>query len=306
MALTLLEAAKLQQDPLKRGVIEVFPRTSPVLERLPFMDIQGNAYTYNREEELPGVAFRAVGGSYTESTGIINPITEALKILGGVSDVDRALVKTQGNVNDLRSLHDGLKAKAASLYFTKMFFEGDSGSDPKQFDGLKARLTGDQLLAMGSTSGGDTLTLAKVDELIDAIQGGPDVLFMNKTMRRKINTLMRSAGQASETVSDSFGRQVPAYAGVPIGVIEDDELGAGILGFDEANPGGGSDVGTSIYAVRFGAGEYVSGLQAGAMDVEDLGLYSGGVAYRTLIEWVCALAVFNGKSAARLYGIKNA
>ena len=28
--LTLLEAAKLVTDPLKRGVIEIFPRTSPV------------------------------------------------------------------------------------------------------------------------------------------------------------------------------------------------------------------------------------------------------------------------------------
>ena len=45
-----------------------------------------------------------------------------------------------------------------------------------------------------------TLTLAKLDEMIDQVQGSPDVLFMNKTMRRKINALMRAAGQATETV----------------------------------------------------------------------------------------------------------
>ena len=43
--LTLLEAAKLVQDPLKRGVIEIFPRVSPVLERLPFFEVNGQAYT---------------------------------------------------------------------------------------------------------------------------------------------------------------------------------------------------------------------------------------------------------------------
>lgn len=252
------------------------------------------------------MAFRSIGGSYTESTGVVNPVTESLKVMGGTSDVDRALVKTQGNVNNLRATHDRMKAKAASLYFTKMYFEGDSSTYATQFDGLQTRLTGDQLIAMGSTSGGDTLTLAKIDELIDAVQGGPDVLFMNKTMRRKVNTLIRAAGQAIETVSDSFGRQIPAYAGVPIGVIEEDEAGNTILDFDEDNPGGGSSVGTSIYACRFGVGEYVSGLQAGTMDVIDMGLYSGGVAYRTLIEWICGLAVFHPKSAARLYGIKNA
>ena len=41
MSLTLLEASKLVQDPLKRGVIEIFPRVSPVLERLPFFEVRG-------------------------------------------------------------------------------------------------------------------------------------------------------------------------------------------------------------------------------------------------------------------------
>ena len=306
MALTLLEAAKLKTDPLQRGVIEVFPRTSPVLERLPFLGVSSDSYKYNREQTLPGIAFRAVGGSYTESTGVINPVTESLAILGGVSDVDRALVKTQGDINNLRAVHDGLKAKAAALKFTKTFFKGDSKTTTTEFDGLQQRLTGDQLIAMGSTSGGDTLTLAKLDELIDAVEGGPDVLFCNKIVRRKINTLVRAAGQAVETVSDSFGRQLTAYAGVPIGVIEDDNEGTAILGFTEANPGGGSDVGTSIYAVRFGVSEFVCGLQCGELDVIDQGLYSGGVAYRTLIEWICGMAVFHPKSAARLYGVKSA
>ena len=306
MSLTLLEAAKLQQDPLKRGVIETFASTSPVLERLPMMNIAGNAYTYNREETLPGVAFRAVGGSYSESTGVINPVTEALKLLGGTSDTDRALVKTQGNAANLRATHDRMKAKAISLRFTKTFFEGNSGTYATQFDGLQTRLTGNQLISAGAAASGATLTLAKIDETIDAVQGGPDVLFMNKTLRRKTNALMRAAGQAQETVSDSFGRQIPAYAGVPIGIIEDDEQGNAILDFDEECAGGGSDVGSSIYAVRFGASEFVSGLQAGGIDVEDLGLYSGGTSYRTLIEWIVGMAVFHPKSAARLYSIKNA
>ena len=306
MSLTLLEAAKLKSDPLQRGVIEVFPRTSPVLERLPFLPVSSDSYKYNQEQTLPGIVFRGIGEGYTESTGVINPVTETLSILGGVSDVDRALVKTQGKVNDLRAVHDGLKAKAAALKFTKTFFKGDNGTDPKEFDGLENRLTGDQLIAAGSTSGGDELTLDLLDQLIDAVVGGPDALFMNKTMRRKVNALVRAAGQATEVVSDAFGRQLTAYAGVPIGVIEDDETGTTILGFNEANPGGGTAASTSIYAVRFGVSEFLSGLQCGEMDVEDMGLYSGGTAYRTLIEWICGVAVFHPKAAARLHGVKNA
>ena len=83
-----------------------------------------------------------------------------------------------------------------------------------------------------------------------------------------------------------------------IGIIEDDNEGSAILGFDET----GST--SSIYAVRFGVAEFVSGLQNGSMDVEDLGLVNG-VFYQTLIEWICGLAVFHPKSAARLKGIEN-
>jgi hypothetical protein len=234
----------------------------------------------------------------------VNPQTERLFVLGGTSKVDRALVKTQGNVNNLRATYDGMKAKAVSLEYTKAFFKGSNSDDPNEFDGLQERLTGDQVVDQGSSSGGDTLTLAKLDEMIDQVQGSPDVLYMNKTLRRKVNSLMRAEGQATETVSDSFGRQIPAYAGIPIAVVEEDKDGDLILAFDEDNPGGGTAASSSIYAVRFGAAEYVSGLQAGLMDVIDLGLDE--TYYKTLIEWITGLGVFHPKAAARLRGIKNA
>lgn len=290
MSITLAEAAKLVQNPLQRGVIEIFPRTSPVLERLPFFPVNGQAYVYNQEQTLPGVAFRGINQSYTESTGVVNPHTERLYVLGGISAVDRALVKTQGNVNNIRAIHDAMKAKATALAFTKTFFKGDNSDNPSEFDGLEKRLTGAQVIDAGGE-----LTLAALDEAIDAVQGGPDMLFMNKTLRRKVNALVRAAGQAVETVNDSFGRQLSTYAGIPIGVIEDDKDGNLILDFEETGES------SSIYAVRFGAAEWVSGLQSGAMDVIDLGLTD--TMYKTLIEWVCGLAVFHPRAASRLKGI---
>ena len=43
MALTLAEAAVLSDNDLQRGVIETFVQASPVLDRLPLMNIEGNA-----------------------------------------------------------------------------------------------------------------------------------------------------------------------------------------------------------------------------------------------------------------------
>jgi len=46
MALTLAEAAKLSNDTLLTGVIETIIYDSPVLQKLPFIEIVGNGLTY--------------------------------------------------------------------------------------------------------------------------------------------------------------------------------------------------------------------------------------------------------------------
>ena len=56
--LTITEWAKLNPNPLTSGIVEIFVAENPILAALPFINIAGNAYTYNRETSLPGVAFR--------------------------------------------------------------------------------------------------------------------------------------------------------------------------------------------------------------------------------------------------------
>lgn len=170
--LTILEAAKLADNPLQSGIVEIYATNNAVLERLPFADIQGTAYGYNREGTLAGIAFRGIKEGYTESTGIINPQTEPLTICGGDSDYDVALVKMAGNNDVLRAAHDALKAKALTLTWLKTWFDGDSVANPREFDGLNRRLIGSQVIDAGA-AGGATLTLAKLDELIDAMRGTP-------------------------------------------------------------------------------------------------------------------------------------
>ena len=47
MALTLAEASKLSNDVLLQGVVETIVKDSPVLQKLPFVEIVGNVLTYN-------------------------------------------------------------------------------------------------------------------------------------------------------------------------------------------------------------------------------------------------------------------
>jgi hypothetical protein len=61
MALTLVEASKLSNDTLLSGVIETIAQESPILQRLPFIEIVGNGLTYNRENTSPTAAFYDIG-----------------------------------------------------------------------------------------------------------------------------------------------------------------------------------------------------------------------------------------------------
>ena len=63
MALNITEAAKLSTDTLAKGVLETFVQVSPILDRIPLMNIDGNAYAYNEEATLPGGIIPAYAGN---------------------------------------------------------------------------------------------------------------------------------------------------------------------------------------------------------------------------------------------------
>lgn len=304
MALTLVEAAKLHSgDVVRQAVIELYAGSSEVLMNLPFENIDGNALKYNREEALPGVGFRGVNEGYTESTGILNPITEALVIAGGDLDVDKFIVDTMGM--DQRTTQEAMKIRALALAWTKKFIKGDSSTAPREFDGLQNRITGAQKIANGNTSGGDVLSLAKLDELIDQTLN-PTALLMNKTMRRRLTQAARNytIGGFITMTQDEFGRTVYRYNDLPIMTVDLDEAGNAILPFTEANPGGSTPASTSIYCLSMGDG-MLMGLQNGTIDARDIGELESKPAYRTRVEWYSGIACFNGRCASRLHGIKD-
>lgn len=246
---------------------------------------------------MPGIAFRGFNEGYTESTGVLNPLTESLTIIGGDSDFDVAQIKMGTGDNDTRAVHDAMKAKALTLSWLKTFFAGNATSNPKEFDGLNQRLTGNQVISAGTN--GAALTMDMLDQLVDAIQGTPSLLLMNKAARRAIVKLGRTSGVVGVS-RDYFGREVETYSGVPIGVIEDGADGNPILTSTETQ--GTSNLTTSIYAVKFGA-DAMHGIQTEPLSVRDLGEIETKPAFRTRIEWYSGLALKHPKCAARLKGV---
>ncbi len=153
MSLTLSDASKLSNDMLLQGVIETIVKDSPILQRLPFIEIVGNGLTYNRENAAATVSFYDIGDTWTESTPTFTQLTATLKILGGDADVDNFLKATRSNLQDLQAAIVELKAKATRHKFEDTFIYGDSSVDTKAFDGLKKLINtgvaGNQVIAAG-------------------------------------------------------------------------------------------------------------------------------------------------------------
>jgi len=306
MALTLAEASKLSNDMLLQGVVETIVKDSPALQHLPFIEIVGNGLTYNQEKTLPNIDFYDVGDTWAESTPTFEQITANLKIMGGDADVDNFLKATRSNVQDLETAVIELKAKALRDKFEDSFIYGDSSQNAKQFDGLKELIdtatASDQVIAMAAT--GATLTLAKLDELIDAVKGGkPDMLLMSRRSRRKINALVRAAGGMMDTDRDTWGNFIQLWDGVPIGV-NDWILDTHVLvdGLETATTGGTC---STIYAIQFGEGALCGLTSPGFLQVEPIGSLENKDASRTRVKWYVSLALFSSIKAAALIGVKD-
>ncbi len=296
MALTLAEGAKLSNDVLVAGVIETIINESPVLQAMPFIEIVGNSLTYNRENAAPSVSFYNVGDTWTESTPTFTQVSATLKILGGDADVDNYLSSTRNNVQDLEAAVVQLKAKALQQKFDDTFINGEVTTDAKSFDGIEELTVTKQIVSMGANGG--TLTLEKLDELIDRVKGGkPDMLIMSKRSRRKLSSLARAAGSGVvESDRNEFGMMVQFYDGIAIGISD--------WVSDAKTVGTNSDCST-VYGLQYGEGG-VAGLSGpGGLQVERIGSLETRDATRTRVKWYVALALFNTLKLAKLTGVRD-
>ncbi|MCX6020920.1 MAG: phage major capsid protein, partial [Chloroflexi bacterium] len=188
-------------------------------------------------------------------------------------------------------------------------------NNPNQPDGLAKRIANDlhSSCLINAATGGATLTLDMMDQLIDSVTGESTAgkhLFLNKTLRRKITSLVNAAtgSRRIDYKADSFGRQVMHYNDVPIHIMEHDNDASTILGFTENDGSGNLDTASS-YCVRFGDEDYVFGLSGGDSSipsVQDFGELQTSPNFMGRIEWYLGLAIAHPRAASRLCHINNA
>ena len=298
MALTLAESAKLSTDMVRAGVVETVIKEEHILDQLPFIDVLGNSFVYNRLNTEPSISFFAVGDSWTESTPDFTQMSVQLKILGGDADVDNFIQKSRSSEQDIEAAVVQQKAKALARTWANAFINGDTSVDAKSFDGINkvcAGLPASQTISMGTN--GATLTLAKLDELIDAVKTKNIALVMSRRSRRTLQSLIRTSGAVLESRAGAFLEWVQLYNGVPVFVND--------YVSDAQTQGTSSDC-SSIFCFSLGeADQGVVGLTSGdGIQVQRIGDLEVKDATRHRVKWYTAIAVLSTLSLARLTGVR--
>jgi hypothetical protein len=309
-SLTLLEANKDSTNKLKKGVVSTLIQESPILEMIPFMGFEGNAIEVEVEVSLPSPEYRKVNETYSRSFGGNTKRMFGVAILGGEVFIDNFLLKVHSNKANAKAKQYRKFAKAMSRKWDMGFFDGTGTAD--DFKGVNALIDEGLGQALLNASGGGALSLDKLDEAFDLhrSQSVPDVMLINRTLRRKITNLARTTVTGVSLIdvgTDVFGRKVNMYNDAPMRIIGDDIDGNALLDFDE-DPGDATSDCASIYLVSFGEDENVYGLSGagGSMEVRDFGETESAPGHLGRVEWYPGLAIDNPYSIVRLYGITNA
>ena len=299
MPLLRTEAEKLSMEQMERGVIEEIIDRDDLFALLPFMPIDGKAYIYNRENTISEGDFLDPYETVPEGAATFTEVTAKLKILAGDVDIDKFLIATMSDTNNQVAIQLASKAKALGRKFRRTLVNGNEGGAPKEFNGIKALVTGGQTITAGAN--GAAVTASMLDELKDAVKNGADSFMMRQGTWRAIRAILRATGgnDASHIMLENFGQPIPAYDGIP--VIINDYLTA-----DEVQ--GSSSATCSIYAMRLNEVDGVHGIYGGpnaGMVVEEIGTVQNKDVYRWRVKWYAGLALKSTLSLARIKGLTN-
>ena len=258
MAITLLEAKVGMADKVDQQVVDMFRRSSYLLDNMVFDNCispgtGGSTLTYGYIQlKTPATAaVRSVGGEYTPGEAKREKKTTGAVIMGGAFQVDRVLQNTAGAADEV-AFQAEQKIKATANYFHNLVVNGDS--DKGEFDGLKKLLAGtaNELTSSVSLTSSSELDenynafLDEMDTFLSTLDGTPSVLLMNRQMLIKLRSIARRAGYYERTKND-FGTVVETYAGIPMidmGAYFDGENANDIIETEDGK--------TAIYAVCLG------------------------------------------------------
>ena len=318
MAITLEQAKVGMADKVDQQVVDMFRRSSLLLDRMTFDNAispgTGGStlvYGYTQLKTPSTAAVRAINTEYTPGEAIREEKTAKAVIMGGAFQVDRVIQSTSGAIDELVFQADE-KVKAVSNFFTNAVINGTANTT---FDGLKTLLTGS---STEYTATADLTTSANIDanyqhfldeldEFISGLDGGADMLIMNRKMLGKLRGIARRAGYFAAS-RDEFGRVVETYNGITLMDAGEYFNGTNSVPIVADTAAASGTTGTSdIYAVKFGLDAFHGISPTGTKVVQTYmpNLAEPGAVKKGEVELVAGVALKNTLKAGRMKGIKT-
>ena len=298
------------------SLIELFPEETDILGALPFKAAPGGSYRYSEEGELPtNMAFRGINETPTTGFGVINDRVEMCFPMAGNVDVDRVLINRHGSGR--RAREEQMQIKRKAHLWSDTFINGDNGTEPREFTGMKQRLQvvggsvdgsnyDSRVFANSTASGGGALSFSQLDIAIGLVDR-PTHIILPKILKDRLPAAARNISIAGHVTQDKneMGTPVMRYNGLELLTGYGITKHGAFLNFNEVGFGGGAAQTASIYIVRF-AEDGVCGLETSPMEITDIGLTEAGVHYRLNIEHDSGMCIEDPYSALRMSSITNA
>ena len=328
MPITLAEAKVGMADKVDQQIVDMFRRSSLLLDRLTFDNAispgTGGStlvYGYTQLKTPSTAAVRAINSEYTADEAKREKKTTQAIIMGGAFEVDRVIQDTSGAIDELVFQADE-KIKATANFFTNCVINGTAagtaapGKTTGTFDGLNKLLanssteytaTADLSTSANVTANYDQF-LDELDEFISGLDGMPDMLLMNRKMLSKLRGIARRAGYY-ESTKDDFGRVVETYNGIALMDAGEYYDGSKTVDIVADTAAGSGTFGTSdIYAVKFGLDAFhgisPTGTKVITSYMPDLTL--PGAVKKGEVELVAGVALKNTLKAGHMKGIITA
>lgn len=309
--ITVAEYAKsFAMEDIRRPIIEMFAKSTDLFDALPFEGLKGSAFVYYRQAALATPQFRAIGEASSSGHGTITPLQENTAIIDHDIDVDRAIVDRHGP--ERRNYEEVMGVTAFGQLWATTIIKGDQSTNPRVFNGLQVRAGKySRTIHNSSASGGAALSLAKLDQAINAVNRPTHIIapFQSRPLwiaAARTQSLSGFVMQEFNLGGDKgVGGLKASYAGLPFLWGYPKDLHPYMLDFNEVASGGGAAVTASLYVVSCGE-QRLRGLQLRPLEARDIGLLQDGKTYRTHLNWDVGVVDEHQYCLARLDSWTNA
>jgi len=207
----------LRQPEIDKVIAQMVEYKNPLRMNLPRKPGSGDAFYQNRRTPgTTGAEFVSDLGTLNQSGGSFAQVNFPYKTIAYNGVISRRLQAQGRSYANIAAQ----EIEAATLEFRKKeengLFKGSVSSSALEFDGLDILIPSSQAVGMTTVTLGESITLAKLDEVIDTCIHEPDLILCSKRTSRQINALLQAQQRFVDKIEIKGGFKVPTYNGIPI------------------------------------------------------------------------------------------